>query len=90
MNFELLTGYGLDITYLNSTDAEVLNRSGVPGHRYGLMIIMEETTVTFTTSWHKGDGTKVTTFTSKVLQPGNYPMYIYDVTVVAGEVWLLG
>ncbi|KFZ25976.1 MAG: hypothetical protein KQ78_01932 [Candidatus Izimaplasma bacterium HR2] len=90
MNFELLTGYGLDITYLNSADVDPLNRSGISGHKYGLMIIMAEATVTFSTSWRKGDGTKITTFTSKVLQPGNYPMYIYNVTAIAGEVWLIG
>lgn len=84
----LLTANDL-VIYLNAADADPLNRSSISGQKYRMMVVLQPATVTFTTTWHRGDGTKVVTFTSKVLQPGNYPRYIYDVTVESGEVWLL-
>ena len=74
------------VIYLNSADADPLNKSSRSGEKYAMMVVLQEATVTFKTTWKKGDGTVTTEFTSKVLQPGNYPRYIYDVTVISGEV----
>lgn len=88
MSDGLLTANDL-VIYLNGADANPLNKSSISGQKYRMMIVLAEATVTFTATWYRGDGTKVVTFTDKVLQPGNYPRMIYDVTVSAGEVWLL-
>ena len=77
------------VLYLNSADGDPLNRSSVPGVKYAMMVVLKEATVTFKTSWRRGDGTVEIEFSSKVLTPCNYPRYIYDVTVISGEVWLL-
>lgn len=76
------------VIYLNAADVDPVNRASRTNEKYGMMIVLEEATVTFKTTWKLPDGT-LAEFTDKVLQPGNYPRTIYDVTITSGEIWLL-